>query len=89
MSYLSGKFSINSWQYDNFATSIISSSVAPLFAYLILFLTVSSNRVVSWLTSEICFLRDSNFILVIADFYYLLSCLVEVIGVFLVILVIS
>ena len=60
VSYLFGNFSMKSLALDNLATSIISASDAFSFAYLILFFIVSSNKVVSWLTNEILFLKDSS-----------------------------
>ena len=45
-------------QNDNFATLDISSSDAFNFVYLILFFTVSSNNVISWLTKEMFSLKD-------------------------------
>ena len=53
--YLFGNFSINSLAKENFADSSISLSVASKFAYAILFLIVSSNKVMSWLTKDIFF----------------------------------
>ena len=47
VSYFSGNLSINSLAKENFAASIISSSVASKLAYAILFLIVSSKSVVS------------------------------------------
>ena len=47
VSYFSGKLFINSSQCESLAASNISSSLASKLAYLILFLIVSSKRVVS------------------------------------------
>ena len=47
VSYFSGRLFINSSQCDNFAALNISSSLAYKFAYFMLFLIVSSKRVVS------------------------------------------
>ena len=58
VSYFCGSLFINSSAKEFFATDLISSSEAFKLAYKILFLTVSSKRVISWVTIEIFFLRS-------------------------------
>ncbi len=55
---LAGSLFMNSSQNDIFATLYTSSSVASSLAYFMLFIIVSSNNVVSWLTREIFFLKE-------------------------------
>ena len=54
----SGSASINSFAAANSHAFFTSSSDAPNFAYLILFSTLSSKSIISWLTSEILLLKD-------------------------------
>ena len=52
VSYLKGNFFMNSSEAANLQAFIISSSDAFGLAYEILFLTVSSKRMTSWLTKD-------------------------------------
>ena len=65
VSNLFGRLFINSSQKDKLATLNTSSSVASCLPYFMLFLIVSSNKVVSWLTIEIPLLKDSIVLLYI------------------------
>ena len=58
VSYLFGNFSINSLAKEYLAASLTSFKDASLFAYAILLKIVSSNKVVSWPTNEIFFLKE-------------------------------
>ena len=58
VSYLCGSFCINSSANEFLEAKKISSSDASSLAYKMLFLIVSSNKVVSCLTSEISFLSE-------------------------------
>ena len=56
--YLSGSLSINSSAAASLHASLISLLVAFYFEYLILFSTLSSKSITSWLTNEILSLKD-------------------------------
>ena len=56
-----GSLEIKSWAAANLQESISSSLLADFLAYKILDSTVSSNRITSWLTSDIFFLRDFRY----------------------------